>query len=177
MLAAKAAAEGEITVFGGDQWRPFVHVVDGAEAIVRCLTAPVADVSGQVFNVGSDEQNYTIRQIAELIREEIADTQVVVKDEQDPANYRVSFRKIRERLGFLPRHTLLESIAEIRTEVERGTYADYLNARYSNVKSMAAATSGADAGSNGNGAMEPLALENVVDVRIEPAVSNGNGHP
>jgi hypothetical protein len=59
LLAAKAITEGEITIFGGDQWRPFVHVEDGATAIISALEAPEAAVWGDVFNVGSDEQNYT----------------------------------------------------------------------------------------------------------------------
>jgi nucleoside-diphosphate-sugar epimerase len=177
MLAAKAATEGEITVIGGDQWRPFVHVADGVDAIVRCLTAPVDDVTGQIFNVGSDEQNYTIRQVADLIAQEIIGTRIHVKDEQDPANYRVSFEKIRRTLGFEPRHRLLDSIVEIRTEVERGTFADYLDERYSNVKAMAAAVDRTEGAADGNGALAPLALEEVVDVPAGPVSSNGNGHP
>jgi nucleoside-diphosphate-sugar epimerase len=59
LLVARAVDEGEITVLGGSQWRPFIHVADGADAIIACLEAPEASVRNKVFNVGSDDQNHT----------------------------------------------------------------------------------------------------------------------
>jgi len=139
MLAAKAATEGAITVFGGDQWRPFIHVVDGCRAIVAALLAPVDDVAGEIFNVGSDRENHTIREVAELVREELPRTRVdILEDQQDPANYRVSFDKIKRTLGFEPEHRLEEAIREIHVAIASGSLEDYSAERYSNVRAMAA---------------------------------------
>jgi nucleoside-diphosphate-sugar epimerase len=139
MLAAKAATEGAITVFGGDQWRPFIHVEDGCEAIVAALLAPVGDVAGQVFNVGSDRENHTIREVAELVREEMPRTRVdILEDQQDPANYRVSFDKIKRVLGFEPEHRLEDAIRDIHAAIASGSVEDYSAERYSNVRAMAA---------------------------------------
>jgi nucleoside-diphosphate-sugar epimerase len=139
MLAAKAATEGAITVFGGDQWRPFIHVVDGCRAIVAALLAPVDDVAGEIFNVGSDRENHTIREVAELVREELPRTRVeILEDQQDPANYRVSFDKIKRTLGFEPEHRLEEAIREIHVAIASGALEDYSAERYSNVRAMAA---------------------------------------
>ena len=69
LLTAKAKLEGKITVFGGDQWRPFVHVDDAALAVATVLQAPQAIVGNQIFNVGSNDQNYTIQQIGEMVHE------------------------------------------------------------------------------------------------------------
>ena len=139
MLAAKAATEGTITVFGGDQWRPFIHVVDGCRAIVAALLAPTDGVAGQVFNVGSDRENHTIREVAELVREEIPRTRVdILEDQQDPANYRVSFDKIKRVLGFEPEHRLEEAIRDIHAAIASGSVEDYSAERYSNVRAMAA---------------------------------------
>ncbi|MDE3197825.1 MAG: NAD-dependent epimerase/dehydratase family protein, partial [Acidobacteriota bacterium] len=57
LLAARAIQERTITIFNGEQWRPFLHVSDAAEAVVQALTAPAEAVSGQVFNVGDDRMN------------------------------------------------------------------------------------------------------------------------
>src|SRR4029079_6285270 len=69
LLTAKAMVEGKITVFGGDQWRPFVHVDDAALAVLMALEAPLSLVGNEVFNVGCDEQNYTIQQVGEMIKQ------------------------------------------------------------------------------------------------------------
>jgi hypothetical protein len=53
------------------------------------------------------------------------------------ANYRVSFARIREELGFVPNHTLIDGIAEIRAMIEAGSIKDYADTRYSNQKSLA----------------------------------------
>jgi nucleoside-diphosphate-sugar epimerase len=137
MLVAKAIHDKEITIFGGEQWRPFLHVDDGAEAIVRCLEAPEEAVKGHIFNVGFDDQNYTLSQIAEQIAEAIAGVRIVYKKKADvEASYRVSFAKMREVLDFVPRNTLAEGIEQIAAAIQDGEVAHYLDARYSNIKSL-----------------------------------------
>lgn len=144
MLVAKAIHDNEITIFGGDQWRPFLHVDDGAEAIVRCLKAPGETVKGQIFNVGSDDQNYTLRQIAEEIARAIAGVRVVYKKKAEvEASYRVSFDKIRRLLEFVPRNTLAEGIEQIAAAIQGGEVSHYLDARYSNIKSLTLGNGGA----------------------------------
>ena len=63
LLCAKAVRDGNITVYGADQWRPFVHVEDVARAITMTLQAPLHLVAGEAFNVGSDPQNYTLGEV------------------------------------------------------------------------------------------------------------------
>ncbi|HEC34979.1 MAG TPA: NAD-dependent epimerase/dehydratase family protein [Anaerolineae bacterium] len=137
LLAAQAVCEKRITIFGGDQWRPFVHVDDATGAILKCLDAPLHAVKGQTFNVGSDDQNYQIAQLGDLIKQLIPDVQVIHQDEDvDRRNYRVSFAKIRKRLGFNPHHTVAEGILEIKAAVENGRIRNYRDARYSNYKTL-----------------------------------------
>jgi nucleoside-diphosphate-sugar epimerase len=133
LLSARAAVEGEITVFGGQQWRPFVHVADVARAMVLCLEAPLALVEGQTFNVGSDEQNMTIAQVGDLIQGLIPGTRLLRREQDaDQRDYHVSFARIRGELGFLPAHTLSEGVREIEAALRRGLIADYRDKRYSN---------------------------------------------
>jgi nucleoside-diphosphate-sugar epimerase len=137
LLAARAVSEGEITIMGGQQWRPFLHVADGAEAIIRCLESPAKAVAHQVFNVGSDEQNQRLVDVAQLIAEMVPGVRVRFEEAAaEEANYRVSFAHIRSTIGFVPRYSLAEGIAEIKAAVESGLVGNYEDAKYSNFKAM-----------------------------------------
>lgn len=137
LLTAKAVEENSITIFGGDQWRPFLHVSDAAAAILRCLEAPRYLVEGQVFNVGSDEQNHPVADLGALIQELVPEVHVTYDlTEVDPADYRVAFTKIRELLDFTPQRTLAEGMAEIKAAIERGEIGDYRARRYNNKRAL-----------------------------------------
>jgi nucleoside-diphosphate-sugar epimerase len=137
LLTAKAVCDGEITIFGGDQWRPFVHVADVARAIILCLEAPLVSVKGRVFNVGSDEQNYTIAQVGGLIHRLIPDARLTnQKGDVDRRDYRVSFTKIRRELGFEPLHAVEDGVREIEAAIRSGRIRDYRDRRHSNYKTL-----------------------------------------
>lgn len=135
LLTAKAMVEGRIPVFGGDQWRPFVHVDDAAEAIMRTLEAPLSLVGDQIFNVGSDEQNYTIQQAAEIVARLVPTAELIVEGaDTDPRDYRVSFGKLNRTLGFEPQWTIEQGVKQVIDAIENGNVKDYRDAKYSNVK-------------------------------------------
>ncbi len=135
LLTAKALIDGEITIFGGKQWRSFVHVVDAARSIMAVISAPPDQVRGQVFNVGSDEQNYTISQIGNLIHGYVPDAQIINKgNETDPNDYRVGFSKIRRMLGFTPEWTVEKGIEQVIAAIQSGQVKDYKLPHYSNIK-------------------------------------------
>ena len=135
LLTAKAIIEGEISIFGGNQWRPFVHVQDTARAIMHVLNAPLETVRGQIFNVGSDEQNYPIWKIGDLIRSYVPSIRVVNRgDEVDPCNYRVNFGKLRKLLGFTPLWTVEKGIEQVIQALQTGQVQDYKQPQYSNIK-------------------------------------------
>jgi nucleoside-diphosphate-sugar epimerase len=137
LLAAKAVREGSISIFGGTQWRPFLHVEDGTDAIIASLEAPVEAVHRQAFNVGSDDQNHTLAQVAEMIRALVPGVRVDYEEAASTeANYHVSFAKIRRELAFMPRQTLVHGILEIKAAVETDAVGDYREVRYSNHKSL-----------------------------------------
>lgn len=133
LLTAKSTAEGRATIFGGGQWRPFVHVADCARSIVAVLEARPAVVGGEVFNVGSDEQNMTLAELGTIIERVVPHAELAIDvDNEDARNYRVSFHKIRTRLDFRPLHQLEPSIAEMRDAVASGRIGNYAEQRYSN---------------------------------------------
>src|SRR4029077_16919253 len=133
LLTAKAIQDGVITVHNGDQWRPFIHVRDVAEAVVQAFCAPLEAVSGEIFNVGDDKMNFTLTQVAEKIRRQIPNARIVDIENSDRRNYRVSFRKIRACIGFTARYSIEDGIREITRAYESGHIRDYRHPFYNNV--------------------------------------------
>jgi nucleoside-diphosphate-sugar epimerase len=135
LLTAKAKCDGLITVTGGAQWRPFVHVEDAARAAVAVLTAPAAAVRNQTFNVGSDEQNYTIAQAADIIHSLVPSARLVVLgNDSDRRDYRVNFAKIQSVLGFRPHWTVEQGVRQVLEAIASGEVEDYRDPQYSNVQ-------------------------------------------
>lgn len=138
LLSAKAQQEGAITIFNGTQWRPFIHVRDIAAAVVHVMNAPLGLVSGQVFNVGSPDLNYTLTDVANKIREHFPETRVEQVENSDRRNYRVSFKKIQSQLGFDCAWNLDDGIRELKQAFEDGKVADYRDISYDNKKFLKA---------------------------------------
>jgi nucleoside-diphosphate-sugar epimerase len=104
----------ELAVYDADTWRPYCHVRDFARLIQRVLEAAPDVVSFEVFNGGSDANNLTKRHIVKMVLEHLPDGRVVYRDNSaDPRNYRVDFRKARERLQFEAEFSVASGIAEI----------------------------------------------------------------
>lgn len=134
LLTAKARLDGEITVHDGDQWRPFVHVDDAALAIHTVIQAPLVTVGGQIFNVGASDQNFTIRQIGELIHEQVPTAQLIFSETaQDRRDYRVDFSKIRNLLNYKTNWTVPEGVRQVLEAIDSGQVTDYRAPQYSNV--------------------------------------------
>ncbi len=150
LLAAKAIQDGEVGIFGGKQWRPLVHVRDVAEAIILTLQAPPYNVRGQVFNVGSNEQNYQIADLGLIIKEIVPTARVVTQPKEDNRNYRVRFDKICNVLNFQPRYTVRDGIQEIIDAFATGKITDYRDPCYSNFSFL-----------KQNGELRPIFAEDV----------------
>ncbi len=105
----------------GNQWRPFVHVKDVCKAVTLALEAPSELVNKEIFNVGSDEQNYQIFDLAKRVADAIG---IPFEYEwyglPDHRSYRVSFRKIKEKLGFTPDYNAELGAKEIWSALKEG---------------------------------------------------------
>jgi nucleoside-diphosphate-sugar epimerase len=134
LLMAKAYNEGVITIFNGEQWRPFIHVHDVAAGFIRALNAPIPIVSGQIFNLGDTRLNYTLTQLGHMIKEMFPETKVQQIDDSDRRNYRVSFEKIRSQLGFQCSWMLEDGMRQLKQAFEDKEITDYTDSRYYNVK-------------------------------------------
>ena len=104
----------------GSQWRPMVHVRDTAAAQMFMLTAPRDKVNGQRFNVGSDENNYQLGPLAELICKTLPkEARIDWYGDADHRSYRVAFEKI-EKLGWKAKLTARDGALEIYQKLEAG---------------------------------------------------------
>lgn len=126
----------KLVVFGEQFWRPYVHVRDAARAFGMALEAPPETVAGQVFNVGDTKENYRKADLLALLHERLpgAEVQRVHKSE-DPRDYRVSFERIQERLGFSVTRRVPDGIDEMLTALESGLIEDPDDPAHYNVRS------------------------------------------
>ena len=169
LLTAKALVEGAITIQGGDQWRPFLHVDDAALSLLHTLESPLPEVHKQVFNVGSDEQNHTIQQIGEMIQGLVPAAELVnLGDGGDRRDYRADFRKIREQLGFVPRWSIAEGIDQVIGVIQSGEVEDYRAAKYSNVKYLTEQESTVDLVSHESSWAYDLVLQTAPSYGVQP---------
>jgi nucleoside-diphosphate-sugar epimerase len=116
------AHQEQLTVFGEQFWRPYVHVRDAAQAIVDGLQAPAESIYREVFNIGNTAENYRKIDIIAMIQERLrskAEIDIVTKAE-DPRDYRVSFEKARRVLGFEPLYRVQDGIDELIVALENG---------------------------------------------------------
>jgi len=134
LLTAKALKEKVVTIYNGEQWRPFLHVADAAAAIVSVLESPMTLVGGQIYNVGDSRLNFTLTDVADKLVKFFPATRVEHIENSDRRSYRVSFEKIKGHLGFTCSKSLEDGIYEIKAAFESGQISDYGAALYSNVK-------------------------------------------
>jgi len=123
-----------LEVFGEKFWRPYVHVRDAARAIALVLDTPVDQVGGKVFNVGHSDENYRKLDLVEIITGQLGrgDVEFVHRDE-DPRDYKVSFEKAKEQLGYVPQMTVPDGIAEVIEALESERFGDPFRQRFSNI--------------------------------------------
>jgi nucleoside-diphosphate-sugar epimerase len=133
LFTAKAAEDEEITIFGGYQWRPFIHVDDVARAFIKCLESPLEKVGYKIFNVGDNDLNCQISDIGRMISDLVPGTRIEHQvDLTDNRNYRVCFDRIRDTLNFTCDRTIQDGISEIKDAIQSGLIDDYRDPRFSN---------------------------------------------
>lgn len=128
VLTVVAATRGELTVFGGDQFRPLLHVKDVAHAIVENLETSHTGV----FNL--HRQNVRIVDVASQIRNHFPDAKIITTEMkfQDARNYRVSSDRAHKQLNWRSRWSIDDGISEVKELIESRRLKDLHNPRYTN---------------------------------------------
>jgi nucleoside-diphosphate-sugar epimerase len=139
ILTLQALATGEITVFGGGQQRPGIHIDDMTDLYVKALGYPDRLIDGKTYNAGYE--NHTVRETADMVRRIIgpASVRITVKPTVDTRSYHICSDLIRTELGFVPTHTVEDAIRDIRQAYRAGMFPDAMtDARYYNIRTMKA---------------------------------------
>ena len=137
ILTNHAINKGEITVFGGDQLRPNIHIEDMTELYVKMLEYPADKIHKKIFNAGYE--NYKVSEIARMVKKVICDVPVSIVPTDDNRSYHISSEKIRRELGFSPSHTVEGAVSDLKKAFDDGKIQDPLNnMRYYNIKTMKA---------------------------------------
>ncbi len=142
ILTNHAYNTGRIKVFGGSQLRPNIHIADMTNLYLQCLQWDDAQIDGKVFNAGYE--NHSVMQLGEMVRDIVSAAagkpiamDVVPTD--DNRSYHVSSTKLRQELGFKPRHSIEEAVADLVGAMKDGRLPDSMNdIRYFNLKTMQA---------------------------------------
>lgn len=136
ILTNLAFHKREITIFGGSQLRPNIHIKDMAEAYLSLINAPKEKVAGEIFNAGYE--NHSVRQIGEMVKEAIGQD-VVLKTvpTDDNRSYHVSSEKMKKVLGFTATNTIRDACLELKHAFETGLLPNSLEDElYFNIKRM-----------------------------------------
>jgi nucleoside-diphosphate-sugar epimerase len=136
ILTNLAYNKREISVFGGAQLRPNIHIADMVEIYVVLMNAQKEKIAGEIFNVGYE--NHSVLQLAETVRNVIGED-VVLKTipTDDNRSYHVSSKKIAKILGFTASHTIRDAVADLREAFDNGLLPNSLeDERYFNINRM-----------------------------------------
>jgi nucleoside-diphosphate-sugar epimerase len=128
--------KGEISVFGGDQLRPNIHIQDMVEVYLLFLEAEDKAVDGRIYNVG--DENHSVLELAQMVAARVGpQAKLVVKPTNDPRSYHISSQKILDELGWKPSHSIDEAIGDLIAAFKAGKLPNSLeDPRYFNIKMM-----------------------------------------
>jgi nucleoside-diphosphate-sugar epimerase len=136
ILTNHAVNKNKITVFGGSQQRPNLHIKDMCRSYIHVLEEPIAKISGKIFNVGAE--NLSLDEIAIKVQQITKMSGSIEHQEtNDLRSYRVDSSLIYQQLGFAPNYSIDDAIIEIVDAFRNNQYLDPLNnSNYYNIKKM-----------------------------------------
>lgn len=145
ILTNHAYHRGVITVFGGDQQRPNIHIDDVCDLYVELLSMPAEKIAGETFNAGY--QNQTVNELAEIakqiVEEEFPEKKPIRIERttsDDMRSYRITSRKIAEKLGWRPRRTIQDAVRDLCRAFKAGKFPGHTlkDEAFINVKTVKA---------------------------------------
>jgi nucleoside-diphosphate-sugar epimerase len=142
ILTNLAVNKGTITVFGGNQLRPNLHINDMADVYELMIEAPAEKIAGETFNAGY--QNLKISEIAEIVRDVVRQEfprkdkiEIVTSESNDPRSYHINSDKIFRVLGYRPKRTVEDAVRDLCRAFREDKLPNSLDdTRYFNVRTM-----------------------------------------
>jgi len=142
ILTNHAITNNKITVFGGQQLRPNLHIQDYCDVVKLLMEAPAAKIANQIFNVGF--QNMSIMDIAGLVKKAVEEEfpekqgiEIVTTPTDDIRSYHINSDKIKKALGFVPKHSIEDAVRDLCAAFKGGLIPNsFGDDRYYNVKRL-----------------------------------------
>ena len=142
ILTNHAVNTGRITVFGGQQMRPNIHIEDMTDLYHTLLGLPDEWIAGHIYNAGYE--NYTVAELAHIVRHIVqqqvpgrAQVEIVTTPSDDHRSYHISSEKIKRELGFEPRRTVEDAVGDLISAFRDGKIPNPLrHSRYYNIKTL-----------------------------------------
>ena len=136
ILTNLAYHKREISIFGGDQLRPNIHIADMVEAYMVLLRAPKVKIAGQIFNAGYENQS--VKDIAEIVKNTVgSDVKLITTPTDDNRSYHISSNKIKTELGFVAKHTIKDAVEGLCEAFDKKLLPNSLEDQmYFNIKRM-----------------------------------------
>ena len=144
ILTNLAVNNRKITIFGGTQKRPNIHVEDISDLYVDLLSMPAERIAGRTYNAAY--QNHTVAELGAIVHDvvseempELGHIDVETTPSNDLRSYHVSSERIRKELGWSPKRTIQDAVADLCAAFRAGKVPESLTAtRYFNVKTIQA---------------------------------------
>jgi len=136
ILTNLAVNKGEITVFGGEQKRPNIHIQDMTDLYIMLLELPKEKISGKIWNAGYE--NHKVKEIAQMVKNVVGDkVNIITTTTNDNRSYHISSEKIKKDIGFVPKHTIEDAVKDLKNAFEKGLIPNsFTDEKYFNVKLM-----------------------------------------
>ena len=136
ILTNLAYHKREITVFGGNQLRPNIHIDDMVNAYLLIINTHNEKISKKIFNVGYENQ--TVNKLSNVVKEVIGeDVNIIHKKTDDNRSYHISSEKIKNELGFMPKKKIRDAVYDLKNAFDLGILSNSLeDKKYFNIKMM-----------------------------------------
>ncbi len=136
ILTNLAYHKREITIFGGEQLRPNIHIADMVETYLVVLRADKRVIAGEIFNAGYENQ--PVSELANTVKDVVgSDVSLITTATEDNRSYHISSAKLKDQLGFTAEHTIREAVEDLVEAFSQGLLPNSLeDERYFNIKRM-----------------------------------------
>ena len=135
-MVGSAIQDKEIIINGGDQWRPFLHVEDAADAYIKLLENKNFKLNGEVYNIGANSQNFQIKDLALTIKKIIPNSKIKISKNFDNRSYKVNFDKIKNHINWEPNKKIEEGALSVMNLFKNKKVTNFRDINYYNIKRL-----------------------------------------
>jgi len=136
VMVGSAIQAKEIIINGGDQWRPFLHVEDAADAFIKMLENKNKKLNGQVYNVGTNSENFQIKDLAYTVKKFVSKSKIKFSKNFDNRSYKANFDKIKKDLKWEPTKKIEDGALSVIKLFKTGKIKNFRDTNYYNIKRL-----------------------------------------